>query len=172
MKINILFASLSVVALCASCSTGKSSGTEEEQVAEQTTQTEEESQVVSQKLDEVAEVEKKAPEERTLRDDLVIVCHAPEKVSEEMEQDERVVAISTYISNNIYTPEAIQFFQEMSAMGIEQRQAYFDTKVTDLKIQSCPMSAFINPESTQVVNEEGLEESVSEEPVEEASDVQ
>ena len=89
MKINILFASLSVVALCASCSTGKSSGTEEEQVAEQTTQTEEETQVVSQKLDEVAEVEKKAPEERTLRDDLVIVCHAPEKVSEEMEQDER-----------------------------------------------------------------------------------
>lgn len=108
------------------------------------TQTVEQSVVVD---DELAAVEQKPPVERTLRDDLVIVCHAPDKFVDqtELSEEERVLLMTNYISENISTPEAVQLFSDMSVMSLEERQGFFEQKVESFGIKSCPMTLYIVP---------------------------
>ena len=107
------------------------------------TQTLEQSVVVD---DELAAVEQKAPADRTLRDDLVIVCHAPDKFAgQDIAEEEKLGLMTTYISENIYTPEAIQLFNDMSVMSLQERQSFFEEQVMELGIESCPMALYINP---------------------------
>ncbi len=95
-------------------------------------------QLVKQELDLISEIEQMPPEQRTFKDDMMIVCYSPSRVSQDMQGDERTKELSTYISNNIYTPEAVQFFQEMAVMDVSARDAFFEGKVGELGLTTCP----------------------------------
>lgn len=86
----------------------------------------------------IDKVEQVPPEQRTFKDDMVIVCYAPSRVDAQVKGDERVKQMTEYISNNIYTPEAVRFFQDMSVLGVSERDAFFEKQVNDLGLTSCP----------------------------------
>lgn len=95
-------------------------------------------EVITQELTLIDQVERVPPEQRTFKDDMVIVCYSPSRVDAKTQGDERVQLISTYISNNIYTPEAMQFFQDMSVMEVSSRDDFFEQEINKLGLTACP----------------------------------
>jgi hypothetical protein len=95
-------------------------------------------EVIIEELTLIDQVERVPPEQRTFKDDMVIVCYSPSRVDVQTQGDERVQQITTYISNNIYTPEAMQFFQDMSVMEVSSRDDFFEQQINKLGLTSCP----------------------------------
>lgn len=119
-----------VMAASMGCKTGDSPKATEDPV--------EEANVLTQEITMVEKAERIPPGERTFKDDMLIVCYSPMRIDETAEGEARTRMMSDYISNNIYTPEALEFFQDMSTMDVTTRDVFFEKKVNDLGLVTCP----------------------------------
>lgn len=121
---------LLVMMASAGCKTSEASKQEEEPV--------DEASVLTQELSTIEKVERIPPGERTFKDDMLLVCYSPTRIDQTAEGEARTSLLSEYISNNIYTPDALEFFQEMSTMDVETRDVFFEKKVNQLGLVRCP----------------------------------
>ena len=87
---------------------------------------------------DLSELEAIPASERTFLIDMVLVCNAPRRIEAGLNPEQRAAALSEYISQQIYTVDAVQFFNTLSTLDHEAQEAHFEETLQRLKIASCP----------------------------------